>query len=121
MPQVPRNVALMTKARDLRRNMTSQERRLWYEFLRDFPVKIYKQRAIDTYIADFYCASARLVIEVDGSQHFTPEGHAYDDIRTSVIERYGLLVIRFTNREVDTQFASVCEKIRLTIETRRGR
>ena len=68
--QIPKNNALLDNARRLRREMTPQERRLWYQFLRSYPVKIYKQRIIGNYIADFYCASAKLVIEIDGSQHF---------------------------------------------------
>ena len=99
--------------------MTPQERHLWYDFLRDYPVKIYKQRIIDSFIADFYCASARLIIELDGSQHFTEAGMLRDKARTEIIERYGLKVIRFTNHEVDTQFHDVCNMIMIEIEERR--
>ena len=99
--------------------MTPQERHLWYDLLRDYPVKIYKQRIIDSFIADFYCASARLIIELDGSQHFTEVGMLRDKARTEIIERYGLKVIRFTNHEVDTQFHDVCNMIMIEIEERR--
>ena len=68
---VKRNFRLLGQARNLRKNMTPQETKLWYQFLRTYPVKVYKQRIIESFIADFYCASARLVIEIDGSQHFT--------------------------------------------------
>ncbi len=118
MERVTKNNRLLPRARELRREMTPQERHLWYDFLRYYPVKIYKQRIIDHFIADFYCKAARLVIELDGSQHFTQEGLERDTARTEVIERYQLLVIRFTNYEVDTQFEAVCEQIRTTIEKR---
>ena len=73
--------------------MTPQERRLWYQFLRTYPVKIYKQRIIGSYIVDFYCASAKLVIEIDGSQHFEEQGLAYDAERTSYLESFTLLLL----------------------------
>ena len=98
--------------------MTPQERKLWFVFLRKYPVKIYKQRIIESFIVDFYCASARLVIEIDGSQHFTEQGIEYDKERSAVIEAYGLKVIRFTNYEVDTDFVSVCETIDSEIKLR---
>ncbi len=119
MERVTKNNKLLPRAKKLRKEMTPQERRLWYDFLRHYPVKVYKQRIIDTFIADFYCASARLVIEVDGSQHFTPDGLKKDAARTEMIEQYNLLVIRFTNREVDRQFEAVCNAIHHLIEVRR--
>jgi len=99
--------------------MTPQERKLWYCFLRRYPIKIYKQRIIDFFIVDFYCASAKLVIEVDGSQHYTEDGLAYDAERTKRLERYGLKVIRFPNREVDRDFQNVCDEIDRNIQERR--
>ena len=102
------------------RELTPQERHLWYDFLQHYPVKVYKQRIIDSFIADFYCASARLVIEVDGSQHFTAEGLLRDAARTEIIEQYDLLVVRYTNHEIDTQFDAVCNHIMHLIETRRA-
>ena len=68
--------------------MTPQENHLWYDYLQHYPLKIYKQRIIDNFIADFYCHKARLVIELDGSQHYTPDGKNYDGLRTDVIEKY---------------------------------
>lgn len=120
MTFVPKNPAMTDRARELRRNMTPQERHLWYDFLRAYPTKIYKQRLIESFIADFYCASALLVIEVDGSQHFTPQGLAYDSERSAIFETYGIKVLRFTNHEVDTQFEAVCEQIMHTIESRKA-
>ena len=107
---------MLDHARKLRREMTPQERKLWYCFLRKYPVKIYKQRIIDSFIADFYCASARLVIEVDGSQHYTEEGQAYDAGRTKCLEKYGLKVIRFSNGEIDREFSDVCTEIDRNIQ-----
>ena len=98
--------------------MTKQEKRLWYDFLRDYPVKVYRQRSIDCFIADFYCSRAHLVIEIDGGQHYTPEGLEYDKERTEAIEKHGLDVIRFTNKEVDQQFEAVCQRIDQKIKER---
>ena len=91
--------------------MTRQERHLWYSFLKKYPVKFYRQRIIDHYIADFYCSKAKLVIELDGSQHYTDEGKEYDRIRTDILERYGLEVMRFSNSDIDRNFAAVCATI----------
>ena len=88
--------------------MTRQEKRLWYDFLQKYPVKIYKQRIIDNYIADFYCHSASLVIELDGSQHYSEQGEAYDKARTEALEKYGLHVLRFSNKDVNENFEGVC-------------
>ena len=118
--QVRKNHKLLDRAKELRRELTPQERHLWYDFLQHYPVKVYKQRIIDSFIADFYCASARLVIEVDGSQHFTPDGLRRDVARTEIIERYDLLVVRYTNHEIDAQFDAVCNHIMHLIETRRA-
>ena len=110
MEQKPlkKNNKLLNVARILRRNMTRQEKHLWYDFLRYYPVKIYKQRIIDNFIADFYCHSARLVIELDGSQHYTNQGKAHDEERTKILERYGICVLRFSNKDVDNNFEGVC-------------
>ena len=96
-------------AKNLRRNMTEQERKLWYLFLKDYPVKFYRQRMIDNYIADFYCAKAKLAIELDGSQHYSDEGEEYDKRRTEVLESRGIKVLRFTNPQITNNFKEVCE------------
>jgi len=98
-------------ARGLRQDMTPQERRLWYEFLRNHPLKFYRQRVIDSFIVDFYCSKANLIVELDGSQHDTIEGRAHDGERTAILETLGLQVIRFSNFEVDNHFEDVCRKI----------
>lgn len=95
--------------------MTPQERHLWYDYLRNYPVKFYRQRPIDRFIVDFYCSKAHLVIEIDGNQHYTEDGIAYDQLRTEILEKYQLEVLRFTNREIDENFQSVCEIINLKI------
>ena len=113
MEQTPlkKNYKLLNIARILRRNMTRQEKHLWYDFLRYYPVKVYKQRIIDNFIADFYCHSARLIIELDGSQHYTNQGKVHDAARTEVLEKYGILVLRFSNKDVDDHFEDVCRMI----------
>ena len=120
MEQTPlkKNNKLLNIARILRRNMTRQERHLWYDFLRHYPVKIYKQRIIDHFIADFYCHSARLVIELDGSQHYTSQGKAHDTARTEILERYGIYVLRFSNKDIDENFDGVCRTIDRVINER---
>ena len=80
--------------------MTKEERHLWYDFLRTYPVKFYKQRRIGNYIADFYCKEAGLIIELDGGQHYDEAGMKSDQERTAVLESYGLTVIRFTNLDI---------------------
>ena len=118
MSEIMRNHKLLENARELRREMTPQEKHLWYDYLRYYPVKIYKQRIIDNFIVDFYCAKAKLVIELDGSQHFTPDGKHHDSLRTDVIEKYKLKVIRFSNNDVDRKFNGVCSVIDRTIQER---
>ena len=112
------NSSLKERSRELRKNMTRQERHLWYDFLRSYPIKIYRQRSIDQFIVDFYCSPARLVIELDGGQHYTSEGLAYDAERTEVLARYGVEVLRFSNREVDGNFSGVCQVIDQKIKER---
>ncbi len=115
---VIKNNKMLPVARRLRREMTPQEKTLWYQFLRSYPVKIYKQRIIESFVVDFYCAEARLVIELDGSQHYTEQGKAYDEERSSIMEGYGVEVLRFTNLEVDREFDAVCERIDARIKQR---
>lgn len=98
--------------------MTPQESKLWFYFLRKHKYKFYRQRPINKYIADFYCYSAKLVIEIDGSQHYTPEGIEYDTLRTEIINLYGIEVIRFTNQEIDCNFTRVCDIINKTVMKR---
>ena len=112
------NSKLKENSRKLRKSMTEQERRLWFCFLREYPVRFVRQRPIAAYIADFYCSDAKLVIEVDGSQHYSEEGLSYDDNRTYVINQYGVEVLRFSNYDVDKNFAGVCYEIDKAVKKR---
>ena len=115
---MPKDNSQLENARRLRREMTPHERKLWYLFLRKYPVKIYKQRIIGNFIVDFYCASANLVIEVDGSQHYESQGMAYDTDRSVFLSSQGLEILRFSNRDIDRDFCGVCRKIDITIQSR---
>ena len=98
-------------AKALRKNMTPWERKLWYEFLRNYPLRFQRQKAIGNYIADFYCAKARLVIELDGSGHYTAEQAEKDSSRTSELQAMNLNVLRICNLDIDRNFRGVCEFI----------
>ena len=103
-------------AKELRKNMTPWERKLWYEFLRNYPVRFQRQKAIGNYIADFYCARARLVIELDGSGHYTAEKIEKDELRTKELESMKLTVLRICNLDIDRNFVGVCERIDLAVK-----
>ena len=102
------NKANIPLAKTLRKNMTPWERKLWYDFLRHYPVRFQRQKAIGNYIADFYCAKANLVIELDGSQHYEDEGLVNDEKRTEYLEQYGIKVVRISNIDVLKNFEGVC-------------
>jgi very-short-patch-repair endonuclease len=112
---LPYNKKLKDRAGNLRKNMTDEERKIWYCYLTKHPLRFLRQKIIDNYIADFYCSKAKLVIEIDGSQHFTEDGLEYDRIRTEVLEKHGLSVVRFTNLEIKNNFKSVCSAIEETL------
>jgi len=105
------NAALIPNARALRKNMTKEERHLWYDFLRTYPVKFTRQKVLGKYIADFYSAEAKLIIELDGSQHYEGDGAVKDAERTAYLEQYGLTVARIPNNQVNQEFRAVCEYI----------
>ena len=102
------NSKIVPFAKELRKNMTKEERHLWYDFLRDYPVKFTRQKVLGKYIADFYCAKANVVIELDGSQHYEDEGLVNDKKRTEYLEQYGIKVIRISNLDVLKNFEGVC-------------
>ena len=104
------------RAKELRKNMTKQERHLWYDFLKGYPSRFLRQKVIDNYIVDFYCHEARLIIELDGSQHYEIAGMLKDRIRTEQIEQRGLTVIRIPNCEVMNNFCGVCEYIDMAVK-----
>ena len=116
--RIPKDSTKLEAARRLRREMTPHERKLWYLFLQKYPVKIYKQRIVDKYIVDFYCAAAKLVIELDGSQHYEEQAMSADTERANVLKQHGLKVIRYSNREIDREFSAVCEQIDQIIQSR---
>ncbi len=102
------NNKIVPFAKELRKNMTKEERHLWYDFLRNYPIKFMRQKVLGKYIADFYCAKANLVIELDGSQHYEDEGLISDEKRTVYLEQYGIKVIRISNLDVLKNFEGVC-------------
>lgn len=106
-----RNANLTQHAQQLRKAMTKEENLLWYRFLRKYPLQFRRQYVIGNYIADFFCHKAKLVVELDGSQHYEPEKQAYDRERTAYLESQGLLVLRFSNLDVLRNFPNVCEAI----------
>ena len=109
------NKANIPLAKALRKNMTPWERKLWYDFLRNYPIRFQRQKSIGNYIADFYCAKARLVVELDGGGHYTSEQAEKDELRTKELESMNLLVIRICNLDIDRNFRGVCEYIDLTV------
>ena len=115
---LPRNPKLTTNARSLRGEMTKEERRLWYHFLRSHPVKFYRQRVVGNYILDFYAVKAKLAIELDGSQHYTEEGQLTDITRTAFLNRLGIEVMRFSNPDVLNNFEGVCIAIEHKLQER---
>ena len=112
------NGNLIPRAKELRKNATRQENHLWYDFLRTYPVRFQRQKTIDRFIVDFYCCKANLVIELDGSQHYTTEGLAYDEERTKVLNKYNLEVLRFSNSDIDRNFTGICTIIDKKIKER---
>jgi very-short-patch-repair endonuclease len=108
---LPYDAALVPRAKELRKNMTTAEKKLWYGYLKTFKFKVLRQRPIDHFIVDFYCPTLKLVIEIDGDSHFTDEGKDYDQERTQRLEGHGLKVLRFTNHQVLQDFKNVCEAI----------
>ena len=107
-----RDPALTENARALRRNMTAEERKLWYGYLRGAPGHFRRQQVIGRYITDFYSDPFQLVIEIDGSQHFEEEGREKDKQRDEYLHRLGMTVLRYSNADVRERFSAVCEDIR---------
>ena len=95
----------------LRKNMTPWERKLWYCFLKEYPVRFQRQKCIDNYIVDFYCFRAKIIVELDGGGHYNLISQQKDNQRTKVLEQYGLKVIRFCNLDIDKNFYGVCTVI----------
>ena len=102
---------LTPNARSLRKNMTKEERHLWYDFLKGLPVMVHRQKVIGKYIVDFYIADAKLVIELDGSQHYETEYQLKDTFRDVWLEKQGFMVLRIPNSEINRNFRGVCDEI----------
>ena len=109
---------ILRRAQTLRKNMTKEERHLWYDFLKDYPIQFKRQYPIGCYFADFFCYKAKLVVELDGSQHCEPRGIEYDNKRTAFLQEQGLLVLRISNLDVMRKFRSVCDAIDLAVNSR---
>ena len=110
------NHEIVPAAKMLRKNMTKEELHLWYDYLRMHPARFSRQKVLGKYIADFYSAKAKLVIELDGGEHYTENAKQHDEERTAFLESYGLAVIRIPNNEVNGNFQGVCDYIDLKIE-----
>ena len=110
------NKSLIGVGRMLRKNMTPEERHLWYDFLKTYPIRFNRQKIIGKYIVDFYSAKAKLIIELDGSQHYEKNGIDKDVERTKFLEQYGFIIIRIPNNEIKQNFRGVCEYIDLCVK-----
>ena len=115
-----RNEKLTQYAKALRRKLTKEERRLWYDFLRQLPVTVNRQKVIGNFIVDFYCAQAKLAIELDGSQHYEEKRQQQDALRDETLRCLGITVLRYTNAEVNSNFQGVCSDILAHISTSSG-
>ena len=112
------NSKLTSHAQQLRKNMTKEERRLWYEYLRNYPCRFRRQVAFGEYILDFYCAAAKLAIELDGSQHYEPKAMEYDRKRDAFFQNHGIHILRFSNLDVLQNLSGVCMQIDHVIKQR---
>ena len=110
------NTTIVPLAKNLRKNMTAEEKHLWYDFLRTYPIKFLRQKPLGKYIADFYCAKAKLVVELDGSQHFHQVQMEKDAERTAYLAQFGIRVLRIPNNAVHQNFFGVCEHIDLFVK-----
>ena len=106
-----KNSKITILSKDLRNNMTKEERHLWFDFLQNLPVRINRQKVFDNYIVDFYCATYNLIIELDGTQHYLPEGAENDKVRDTYFSDKGIKVLRYSNADINRNFKGVCEDI----------
>ena len=108
---LPYNKDNKENAQSLRNNMTPEERHLWYDFLRKMPIEVKRQKSIENYIVDFYIPSAKVVVEIDGSQHYEPDNRARDIARDKRLSELGLTVLRYTNFDIKKRFRGVASDI----------
>ena len=108
---IPYNKSLVENAQKLRKDMTREEKKLWYDLLKRLPMTVRRQHNIENYIADFYIAERKIVIEVDGIQHLTEEGKAYDEARTKTFSEWGIVTLRYSNESINKSFAKIAEDI----------
>ena len=111
------NSKLTDNAKKLRRNMTKEERHIWYDFLRNLPVTVNRQKVIGKYIVDFYIASSKVVIELDGSQHYEEKGIKSDAQRDAYLNNMGIRILRYSNLDINQRFESVCQDILHHLDT----
>ena len=105
------NKKLVNNAKSLRKGMTKEERHLWYDFLKQIPVTVHRQKVLGSYIVDFYIAAAKIVIELDGSQHYEPEHHKADMRRDAYLQEIGCKILRYSNGDINLRFRQVCEDV----------
>ena len=120
MPNTNYNKALKPYAQKLRREMTPEEKRLWYQFLNQLPCRAKRQQIIRTFIVDFYIPSAVIIVEIDGSQDYEQDAQIRDQERDAALERLGLLVLRYSNSDINQRFRDVCMDILLHVEKRKN-
>lgn len=118
---LPYQKNLIPRAQELRKKATKHEKHLWYDFLSQYPVRFQRQKTIDHFIADFYCHEAKIIIELDGSQHYEEQGIQRDKERTAILKQYGVEVLRFSNLEIERNFSGVCAVIDHAVKTRIGK
>ena len=112
---------LKPKAQNLRKNMTQEEKHLWFDFLKAYPIQFRRQKPVNQYILDFYCSKAKLAVELDGSQHYETDAQKYDAERTKFLEEQGIEVLRFTNQEIKQHFPEVVKLIEEKVKERMGK
>ena len=114
---IPKNNRMIPHAKSMRKNMTKEERHLWYDFLRYCTPRFRRQEVIGNYIVDFYCHQAKIAIELDGSGHYEPDAAAYDAARTAYLNTLGIEVYRYSNADINYKFQGVCEHILFVMES----
>lgn len=113
---IPYNNKLVSNARVLRKNMTKEEKHLWYDFLKKLPFNVRRQHNIENYIVDFYIAEKKIVIEVDGRQHLMPEHVEADKKRDGDLSKWGIVVLRYSNNDINYNFQEVADDILRMLE-----